>query len=195
MHEYCQVSNILNFKKKDQRWQETANCLNNFRDKNMKERRDKSVRRLRWQDKEHQLETESAKETFSWVLFKSLFLFQKAVNGSGIFLAYHVSSKAQGILNSVLQHFYCGDFVQEEDFWFVSRVVDNELPDFFSCVDTESCPRIENNTFVLSKHMKEWQSFQYVISQSEWELCQQSQWCHVTKPAHAHPANNRPEQP
>lgn len=97
-------------------------------------RRDKSERRLRWQDKEHQLETESTKERFSWVLFKPLFLFQKAVEGLGISLAYHVPSKAQGIPNSVSQHLhptYCGDFVQEEDFWFVSRVGDDELPDFF----------------------------------------------------------------
>lgn len=124
-------------------------------------RRDKSERRLRWQDKEHQLETESTKKRFSWVLFKSLFLFQKAVKGLGISLAYHVPSKAQGIPNSVSQHFhptYCGDFVQEEDFWFVSRVGDDELPDFFSCVDTESHPGTENNTLVPGKHVEEWQS-------------------------------------
>lgn len=112
MHEYFQVSNIPNIKKKDQRWQERANCPNNFRDKSMKKRRNRSIRRLRWQDKEHQLETESAKETFILVLFKSL--FQKAVDGSGISLEYHVPSKAEGIPNSVLQHLhptYCGDFV------------------------------------------------------------------------------------
>lgn len=37
--------------------------------------------------------------------------------------------------------------------------------------------------------------FQYVIYQSQQELCQQSQWCHIMRPARARPANKRPEEP
>lgn len=93
------------FKKKDQSWQETADCPNNFRDKGMKERRDKSVGKLR-QGKAYEFETESAKEIFLWVLFKSLFQFLKGANGLRISLAHHVPSKAQRIPNSVLQHLH-----------------------------------------------------------------------------------------
>lgn len=37
--------------------------------------------------------------------------------------------------------------------------------------------------------------FQYIIHHSQQELSQKSQWCHVKRPAHAHPANKRPEEP
>lgn len=36
--------------------------------------------------------------------------------------------------------------------------------------------------------------FQCVIYQSQWEMCQRSQWCHAARTAHTQPVNYRPEE-
>lgn len=53
----------------------------------------------------------------------------------------------------------------------------------------------KSHLFTMKAHGRMAVRFHYIIYQSQQELCQQSQRCHVTRPVHAHPANKRPEEP
>lgn len=158
MHEYLQVFNIPNLRKRIKGDNKLSKQFQRYGYEGKKKQIGKEVE-MAWQ--EHQLGNGSAKETSSWVPFKSPFLFQEAVDGSEAFLqptACQVRPKGLW-LYSALQHFYCGSFlhfVQEDNSRFVSGVMDNQLPDFFSsCMDAERCLRIENHTFLSWKFMEE----------------------------------------